>query len=288
MNAKKNAISMMLTSVLLLLSLSACTSYNEVRNLDIYDNTDLYLSALTPGLTSSTDNSCPQVDALIVAISDEKRTSLRENLFMGEGEGIHGSGDELRWYRQIFGLGFSGISSGFVDIVGDDAFNEWTRQFTGHSPYGWRDSREANFRTFIEDFDITKRDLIISMESSFGMPMYELDALINWARYDNCPDSDHWAMRHSLSDIEALFSDCVYQLWEAFPGSGIVHNGRAYSPEWILNNVESAINEENIPLEDIERLIHRAYLHGSVLAEVATNAEIAFQVAAEAVRDVVD
>jgi len=76
--------------------------------------------------------------------------------------------------------------------------------------------------------------------------------------------------------IEALFSNDVYKLWAAFPGYGVIQNGRAYSPEWIMNNIEQAMIEEEIPLDYVIDIMVASNDH-SVLNDITTKAKVGFQ-----------
>jgi len=207
--------------------------------------------------------------------------ALHELIFVHDGDIVRGSGDEMQWYYTIFGASVINISGFFIDFVGDEAFQNWTQQFIGHGENAQRNAREANILSFIEDFELTIQDLIGALEAGLDMPIYEIDALVHWGRYGEHTDEDlgnasFWARFYSLSDIEALFSNDVYALWTAFPGTGVVHNGRAYSPEWILNNMHSAVMQESIPLYEIERIIvHAGYF--PQLDEVREMAESTLQ-----------
>ena len=213
--------------------------------------------------------------------SDDVITILSESLFFGEGERVSCGGDSLQWYHNVFGFGFINIPGYFMDVVGTESFHAWTLQFTGENAS--RNPREAHLQTLIYDFSITEQDIINSMEAYFGLPMHEIDYLINWGRYGVHADiyeranAQMWAIPHSLNDIEALFSDNVYEVWAAFPGYGVVQNGRAYSPEWILNNIGTAIFEEQIPMDEIERIISLANYY-PVLVEVTIQAMTELQV----------
>ena len=233
--------------------------------------------------------SCDESEIIEMYANVDDDTPLRDRLFMGGDAVIEGGGDELSWYRAIFGDRADGISGYYIDIIGDERFEEWLRQFTNHDADGWRNER-TDLITFIEDFNISKEKLVRAQEIAFGMSANEIEYLINWGRYDSSntalektdimfgDDPHFWAARHSLSDIEALVSGDVYKLWEAFPGRGIFHNGRAYSPEWIMNNISRAVNEEQIPLQEIERIIATASRFSS-LNEVTAMAQTEFSAA---------
>jgi len=209
------------------------------------------------------------IEPTITLISPEDSESFWNNIFVGEGDVSLVGGDERGWYTTVFGFNFHAISGMFSRIVDDYLFNEWLSQF--HN--GRRDNREFSKRTFIEDFGISLEQLIQAAEAGYGRPMHEIDALVNWARYywfndiypPNTPppyDTDlsvfFWAsFRFSLSDWYALFSNDVETVWNAFPGNGVFHNGRAYSAEWIVQNMEQAIHVEGIPFHEIEGVFQR-------------------------------
>jgi hypothetical protein len=251
-NVKIGLYAMLLVVLLVSLSLTACASYT-------YD-----VSGLSPLSTGELEN--------------ESLANLSESIFIGEGERIRGGGDTLTWYYWAFGFWFHNIPEYFMNAVGQEAFHGWTRQFH----YGYRDGRTAHLRTLVEDFGITMQDIINSMEYLFGMPMHEIDARINWARYGTHAstyeelEAQVWAIQHSLSDLEALFSNDVYAIWTAFPGYGVFYNGRVYSPEWIMQNINEAITDEQIPLQEIMRIIDMTVYHPD-LDEMRINATSIFQ-----------
>ena len=246
-------------------------------------------------LAACSADAAEQVDALSVqptCIVDEPQEditetyvssvnlSLNDLIFIYNGDMVLGSGDEMQWYYTIFGANIINISGFFIDFVGDIAFHEWTQQFSGHGINAHRNSREANLLAFIEDFGLTMSDLIMALEVGYGKPMHEIDERVMWGRYgvhssEEEANAHFWAMSYSLSDLEALFSNDVYALWAAFPGTGVVHNGRAYSPEWILHNMNSAIMYEQIPIIEIERILEHA-THFTQLDEIREMAESTF------------
>jgi len=212
--------------------------------------------------------------------------TLLGDIFVGEGETIATGGDSLEWYHHPFGgVLINSICCHYVAFVGDDAFIEWVHQFESHGEYGWRNRREANFRTFLADFGISIETIIQIEEEMSGLPIGEIDALVTWARGLDIPSIECddeawevvlWTTRRSLREIEALFSDDIYFVWTTFPGSGVFHNGNVYSPEWILNNMDRAISEEQIPLHEIDRILGHAVYH-SELDEVRFAAETTLQ-----------
>ena len=197
------------------------------------------------------------------AVPTSQRQSFpRENIFAGEGTMVLGGGDAGIWFYWVFGFDYNFIPSHIIiELVGLEAFSNWRAEFY---PHGLRDIREISLRTLVEDFSITKADLTRVHEETYGLPMAEIDALVEWARNvdwaalcdDKTWEAAKWAV-HVLTttDIEALFSNDVSMIWASFPGFGVYTNGRAYSPEWILNNMERAIFEEQIPLHEIERIL---------------------------------
>ena len=201
------------------------------------------------------------------------QTALHENVFRGGGERLSchccGGGDHLDWYYFTFGFWFYNIPGYFIDLVGAELFHRWTLQF-GSTQYGFREWREANLRTFIEDFSLTAQDLIEAQEAYFGIPTHELDELIYWGRYGihvdvhERADAQFWGIRFSSNDIEALFSNDVNVVWNVFPGQGILQDSNVYSPEWILSNIERAIYGEGLSLSEIDRIVHAAFFHSSL------------------------
>jgi len=212
-------------------------------------------------------------------------SSLQDYMFMGGGEWFSLGGDALMEWYYAFGGGFYSIPGHIIDYaIGFEAFGAWTQEFAGVSINGWRDPRDAHMVTLIEDFNLSVEDYIAALETELELPMAKIDELVTWARSVYIPtasdtdalEASFWMHQRSRSDIEALFSNNVYKLWYAFPGEGVVQNGRAYTPEWILHNIESAISEEQIPLDDIVRILDIASLHYD-LQEVTARAEAVFQ-----------
>jgi len=206
-----------------------------------------------------------------------------QHILKGEGDFVVLGGDGLSWYFRVFGLDFYFIPSYVIGIVGGSSFDDWTEEFAVISSYGQRDPREANLRTFIEDFAISKDALITAQENALNMSMEEIDTLVTWARKAKMPpavwdDEARKAFRwregiFSLSDIQALFSNDVNEIWDAFPGYGILHNNRAYSPEWIFQNIERAVYGELLSLYDLEDVIDAAtnyFGFGGDLVDTAT------------------
>jgi len=252
---KKSAYITSIASLIILLALSACSS-SEI--------------AYTQGNNASLlSTSVPPYRSDDAAAITERRNSLKERLFVGEGSPANEiGGDGMAWYYQVFGgHGFNTIPVHLIELVGNDRFVEWTEQFISHGPNGWRDWREANLRTFIDDFNITMEEIISAEESLTGILIEQIDELVMSARAvdmrtatnEEAFEAANWIHQRSLRDIEALFSDDVYEIWAAFPGYGVLHNGRVYSPEWLMQNMSRAINEEQIPLEEIERVFETAY-----------------------------
>ena len=295
----KKRIFVTLLVICIIFVLSACraeyaeqtyTATTQLPYVDNYQHIDVsYLEISYEGDSMLYESTYPLIDANNPLLIDSDNTSniqfstLQERMFIHEGDKEHGGGDELAWYYVIFGSNVNGICGTFIHFVGDDVFRQWTHQFIGHGPdgYAWRNSREANFLSFIEDFGLTKQELIKALETVLGMPIYELDALVNWGRYgthsfEEEADASLWASMYSLSDLDALFSNDIYTLWTTFPGPGVFHNGNVYSPEWILNNMDQAISDEQIPLHEIDRILGHAVYHPE-LDEVRFAAETTLQ-----------
>jgi len=180
------------------------------------------------------------------------------------GEGIGGAG--LAWYHVAFGdRFFQGIPTHILNIVENDvAVDTWLmeRRWTSND---LQIGDRIMLLAFIEDFNLTAGDLIHALEANFNRPMSEIDALVNWARYGidpgfstAGPSERVWERIYSLSDIEAFFSGDVNRLWEIDPGYGVVQNNRAFSPSWIITNVERAVLEEQIPESEVWRIIYMA------------------------------
>jgi len=210
---------------------------------------------------------------------EENRISLRESMFIYEGEPPDFGGDALDWYFFAFNWQTFIVPGHFIDFVGRETYSQWR-----DIPRDWR---MPLFIAYLEYFNLTVEGMIIAQEIAYNRPREEIEALINWARYGidagftDLVNKNIWAnLVLSLSDIDALLSGDVNQLWAAFPGHGVVQNNKAYSPEWILNNITQAVGAEQIPLEEIWRIINRAE-NFYQLDDVVANARSALETAGE-------
>ena len=270
----KKTIILLFAIMLAVLILLACASHEtDTTN----DENDYFPSSVNSEINGATitndeldDNPKPvdykEAAPTITLISREGSSSFWDNVFMGEGALPLSDGDERAWYTTVFGFSFHAISGLYLRIIDEDIHNDWIRQF--HD--GRRDNREFSKRAFIEDFGISLEELFQAAEAGYGMTMQEIDDMVMWARewinYADRPPAPHDTSRRitfwvnfqfSLCDWYALFSNDVETVWNAFPGGGVFHNGRAYSAEWIMQNMERAIHEEGIPLHEIEGVFQR-------------------------------
>ena len=244
------------------------------------------------GIAAAANDECDIVVAVNDSAAQTNLASLRDNMFIGGGEWYSLGGDALMGWYYAFGGGFYSIH-GYIIVYAleSGAFSAWTQEFAGVSLYGTRDPREAHMVTLIEDFGLTMEDYIAALETEFNMSMEEIDALVVWARTVDIPtaplevalEASFWVHQRSLCDIEALFSGNVYKLQAAFPGTGVVRNGRAYTPEWIMHNIERAVIEEQIPFYEIERLFELTSIF-THLEEIMHAAYMTFQEVAAATR----
>ena len=189
-------------------------------------------------------------------------TTLGQQLFLGEGEKFTVGGDGMTWYYQIFGADFYFFPMHFIQLTrySTTSFDSWIQDVEKQTNSGLRN---LNMNAFIDYFDLTLDELIAAHESAFDKTIAEIDYLVSWARtayYERTPDTDlfeamFWRHQLDSSDIAALFSNNVYEVWESFPGHGVVYRGSGYSPEWIANNAERALFGERLPFEEIERVI---------------------------------
>ena len=201
-------------------------------------------------------------DVDIVIIDDE--IPLSERIFFGEGD-MFSFEYNMNWYYNVFFdyQIFAGIPSHFIRVVEDDKGWDWFDQFPTLG--GERDEREFNLITFVNEVGITPEKMVLVQEEIFGRPMSEIDTLVTWVRnadFETLTDDEKnvyifWQYRLSLSEIEALFSNDIYVIWDSFPGHGILYNGRAYSPEWIIQNMYEAIWEHKLPFNEISRVLER-------------------------------
>jgi len=244
---------------------SICTVENEQKLL-----CDIYASCEANNILIEQNNRYITSEC-VEYLNEQLFSGFRNPMHIGSGGGMGGG-----WAYWIFSHLFYGIPGHFVAIVGDDAFEQWVEPvsttYRQRNASGGEVARSFNMYTFIAHFNISMHQFIQMQEYLWGMPMYEIDERVHWGRnFNHAVNSDFtestsamiWAGRFSMKDIEALFSNDVNLLWAAFPGYGILYNNRAYSPEWILNNVERAVLEEGLPIDEIERVIKTASSYGS-------------------------
>jgi len=253
---------LLLTSSVLMLFLVACTSAYVVEP-----------NGNQPETESEIVNDATDVDDDLDEPSIDEHPftpqpfALGDVIFFGDGRSYSLDGYWLGdvWdYDLAFALSFSGVCGSYMDYIGgQDIFREWTDQFVFHG--GERDSNEANFRTFADDFGLTVDDFIWIHEQANGMSIAESDELILWAREifeidsfavdENGNRADSWDHRMTSAEIRARLSDCIYEVWEHFPGHGVIQNGHIYTPAWIIQNIDLAILEKGIPIEEITRIL---------------------------------
>ena len=196
-------------------------------------------------------------------------------------------GIEFIYYWWGLGFNFHSIPTFISDLVNQEEYWGWKNQFYNVSINGHKDPSGLNLLSVIQTFNISKEDFIAAYEKAVGnITIDEIDRLVTWARtvdfstltFDEDTIAGFWRHQYSLQEIEALYSNDIEQLWAAFPGAGAMINGRVYSPEWIINNMEQAIVEERIPvpdildvmqftshfyeLEDTNRMAHSAFRRG--------------------------
>ena len=197
----------------------------------------------------------------IAALAD-RTISEQERITMLIGGVDTSIGIYRTWYDNAFGERFHGIPTYFLDIVEDyDAVRTWLRERSWDRTDA-QGGKRIFLLAFIEDFNITAGEIIRAHEEAFDRPMVQIDTLVNWVRYSIdtgvIAPGDNWLVeRHfySLSDIEAFFSGDIDHIWEISPGYGVVQNGRVYAPSWIINNIEAAVLEHQIPESEIRRII---------------------------------
>ena len=218
-----------------------------------------------------------------------RSTSINDILFVGEGRRLDIFDSN---YHRIFAHRLHNIPGFLGRLTDRERSSEWFNQFD--SMGGSRNGREAHLLTYIEETGLTKEDMIRSMEINFDRTIYKIDALINWSRYGIYSpligDTDEiivalWRNSFSLARLDALFSNDIYQIWEHFGGNGVLHNGMAFSPEWIVNNIEKALVEKQIPVEEVLRVLEYAYnayaIYSTELTEILTEAVYDFSKALE-------
>lgn len=266
------------------LLLIACTAQNELVQ-------DEYLSSYKPDEiivddTTTTNDEDVNNNYLLSENKQTESSLLQERIFVGQrrlnaNSNLDFGGDGEVWYTRALGWKFYSLTDRHVELAGTDLENSWELVNM------WIDTlRDANgipwgtIRDFIDYFDLVVDDFIAVEEAVHGMPMSEADKIILWAReiaaipfVENYIDEDgnnafDWRFWPTSAEIRALFSDNVYEIWESHPGYGVVRNGNIYSPEWIVQNLEQAILEEGIPIDDIERILTRAIEHPALQMEV--------------------
>jgi len=225
------------------------------------------------------------IELTTTTLTNEGQFQLRERIFMSDGELLHVGGDALDWYFYVFGFDHNFISINIIDALEPGVYRNWRNQFET----GQRNWREFSLRALIEDINISIESMIKIQEEIHGIPMAEIDALVTWARSFEFPPTvwDHEALkaldwsRHifSLSDIEALFSNDVNVIWAAFPGHGILHDNKAFSPEWLFNNTERALYGELIPLDEFQAVLDFAVNEWLFVNDITNNTAVTLQTA---------
>jgi len=211
--------------------------------------------------------------------------------------------------HSVFGISFYSFPYFIMDLIGKEDWRNWTGEFKPNSG-GWRSSEEFNMRNFAIDFNLTPQDMIHAQERSHGLSIAEIDERIARARiisdfmlsqpigsvmgsaveagYAYIPelglvylqeldDRHFWSSRLSLSDINAIFSNDINKLWNAFPGAGILHDDKAHSPEWIFTNIEQAIYSQLIPLDKLHYLVNESFFAGYGTSEASAQLQTAHQ-----------
>jgi len=216
---------------------------------------------------------------------NESIVNLQKTIFLGGGEWIVTGGLGLLEYFMVFGMHYNFVPGHVIGIVDNNEFMKWRNQFADMSVDGWRDPREFHLGAVIDEFNITREQFIRAHEQAlFGRSIEEIDNLVTLARSTNVEEipgeelsATFWRNQFSLSDIDALFSNDIHKLWERFPGSGVFYNGMAFSPEWIVHNMDVAIHEKYIPIEEIENVFERLSSYYEIVAkgQAALHAEIA-------------
>ncbi|MCL2357056.1 MAG: hypothetical protein FWC70_07850 [Defluviitaleaceae bacterium] len=183
------------------------------------------------------------------------------------GQQERGGGD-LLWFYYIFGEGLHSFGSPFsTGLIERDVLWEWTnaRSWLINSPDWMEVIERPVLIALIEDFNITKQALIYANEQEHEMSMAELDYRIYNARngiltpeVEGRGGLGYWRYLLSSSDINALFSGDVYALWNAFPGFGIFLDGNAYSPAWVLQNLDIVLSRGDEFFEEIALILEMA------------------------------
>jgi hypothetical protein len=276
----KRKIFIFTLSLIMIMGLVACIGTQNLSESTLSDSNYISMPENPAPLESDTTD--------FISVETEE-ISLRDNVFIGEGRMLSLSGEsiggnEFLWLFTPFGEELVGISVIYIDLVCSDEFEMWRMQFpSAQNLNAPRRRGEANIRTFIDDFGLTFEDFVGAWEEHFGKSMEEMESIILWAREvierggdlyeedENCNMVGTWDLIPTANEIAVLFSDDVYEIWEAFPGQGIIYNGRVYSPAWIFENLEQALIMEALPLEDIIRVIDKA----SEFSELAEEVRIA-------------
>ena len=167
---------------------------------------------------------------------NESIINFHNNIFFGGGEWISTGGLGLIEYFMVFGMFYNSVPGYIINIIDYNEFMTWRNQFADMSVDGWRDPREFHLGAVIDEFNITRDQFIRAHEQAlFGKSIEEIDTLVTLARSTNVEEipgeelsATFWRFQFSLSDIDALFSNDVYKLWEAFPGVGVFYNGMAF------------------------------------------------------------
>ena len=209
-------------------------------------------------------------------------------------------GPETMWFDAGFALHRfgAGISEPFgAGIIGLEALEAWMYWLFSdpNGPWQQGESVDPNTRLYIDHFGLTIEDFVRAVEASEymeGRTIAESDILVARANeleelifqygqrgmhaemheiHSYMSENGYfvWMGAWTLAEIEKFFVDCIYELWNHFPGYGVIMNGQVYTPAWLIQNAEYAILELDIDVADIQRVIDRASTHCALRYQVA-------------------
>lgn len=150
-----------------------------------------------------------------------------------DGKGASG-GDELASYYMLFDWKLASIDGGLIDIVGEDAFEEWR---IGKESFGCTTdpSENMNLYALILDFPQHKA----AMEAR----LHEL------AEIDR---KNGWNVDLTEEEIELLMNGEKDEIFAYFVSPAAVYqDGKIYSPEWLDTHTAAEYEAENLPKDQL-------------------------------------
>ena len=139
-------------------------------------------------------------------------------------------GEQAHAFYAPFGDVFYFFPREYTNHVGKELFFEWLEQ-QEKFPYGvFSVGIDANLKTFVEYFNISKEQLFLLSEGLFHYITHEM--------------------------IDALYSNDIECIFNAYPSAfSVLYNGKVYPPAWFAENSYEDCVKEGLPDEVIFKSI---------------------------------